>query len=320
MFLRSFFGKASTRAEESTYLDAKPISAPAHLPVPMEQFSKEWMQMTGQDNFDGFRLEAGKVLSKSLQVSHSLILGTSLRESGYIYQFGPTLQTMDGKTFLTARAGIDGSLNGRFGTKISDAVDAKVTLSSSLKDAQRHAPEAELCYSGKHSHTMLKTVHQGTWILNGSHSQEITDNLWLGTELTYIPLNGVSITSFGARFVDGPHVFSMNVGQQPNFRGKSPNECLSSIKAQYIKKVSDRLSVGVELEGSVPDMESGLRAGYEFSFKQARVQGMLDTAGRVSCCVSDMMGFGVSGMIDYVRNEYKFGFMMHIVPQPEISA
>ena len=36
--------------------------------------------------------------------------------------------------------------------------------------------------------------------------------------------------------------------------------------------------------------------------------------------VSDFMGFGLSGQIDYARGDYKFGFMMHVVPQPEGGA
>jgi mitochondrial import receptor subunit TOM40 len=84
-----------------------------------------------------------------------------------------------------------------------------------------------------------------------------------------------------------------------------------------VKRVSDRLSLGVELESSLPDKDSSLKMGYDYTFRQARVQGMLDTAGKVSCFVSDFMGFGVSGMIDYIRGDYKFGFMMHIVPQSD---
>jgi hypothetical protein len=29
------------------------------------------------------------------------------------------------------------------------------------------------------------------------------------------------------------------------------------------------------------------------------------------------MGFGFSGLVDFVRGSYQFGFLFHIVPQPE---
>jgi mitochondrial import receptor subunit TOM40 len=60
-----------------------------------------------------------------------------------------------------------------------------------------------------------------------------------------------------------------------------------------------------------------MRLVSEYAFRHARVQGMIDTSGKVSAFVSDFMGFGLSGSIDYMKNDYKFGFMMHVVPQPD---
>jgi mitochondrial import receptor subunit TOM40 len=289
-------------------------------PVLFENFCKEWQQLCSQDTFDGFRIEVGKNVTKQLQISHSLILATSLRENGYLYQFGSTFQSLSGNSFATARASPDGTVNLRLGTKLSNAADLKVSIGSNLKDTQRNSLEGELSWLGSSYASSIKLVHQGTWIVNGSFSREVSDNLFLGTDFTYIPLNGVSIVNYGARYVTGPHVVSTSVGQQPDFRGKSPADTLSNLKIQYLKKVSDRLSLGAEIEGSFPDKESSLKLGYEYTFRQARVQGLLDSSGKVQCFISDMMGFGVSGLIDYVKGDYKFGFMMHIVPQPDVAA
>ena len=318
------FGRKTAKAETTAAeLSAGSESALPKIlraaPLQFEQFSKEWQSLTAQDNFDGFRIEAGKAVTKNLQASHSLILGTGLRESGYFYQFGPTLQSLDGKSFATARIGLDGSVSGRLGSKLYETFDVRASGSSSLKEQQRNALELEVGMCGQACAGLVKFVHQGTWILNAAFSQEVTDSLWLGTELTYIPRNGVSLPSFGGRYVSGPNVFSATLGQQPDFRSRNPLDSATNCKLQYVKRVSDRLSLGVELESSLPDRESSLKMGYDYSFRQARVQGMLDTAGKVSCFVSDFMGFGVSGLIDYVRGDYKFGFMMHIVPQGEAA-
>lgn len=53
---------------------------------------------------------------------------------------------------------------------------------------------------------------------------------------------------------------------------------------------------------------------YEHTFRNARVQGLLDTEGKVSCSVQDFQGLGFSGMIDYVKGDYKFGVLMHVMP------
>jgi mitochondrial import receptor subunit TOM40 len=280
-----------------------------------EQFSREWQVITAQDNFDGFRMEAGKNVTKKLSASHSLILGTSLREGGFLYQFGPTFQS--GKSFATGRLGLDGTVNGRFGTQLlSDRSEIKLSCSSNLKDQQRNSLEIDWSFIGNKFASSFKVVHQGTWILNSSFSRNLTKNLSVGADITYIPLNGVSLHSFGSRFASGPHVISGMLSQQPDFKGRSPLDSITSAKIQYAKKISDRLSLGAEIEASLPDKDSALRVGYEYTFRQAKVQGLVDTAGRVSCFVSDFMGFGVSGIIDYPKSDYRFGFMMHIVPQP----
>lgn len=68
-------------------------------------------------------------------------------------------------------------------------------------------------------------------------------------------------------------------------------------------------------------------------FRQARVQGLFDTAGKVSLMAQDasgiyysvfwahehkfvLVGFGVSGTVDYWKGDYRFGFMMQVVPPP----
>ena len=287
----------------------------APTPVQYEQFSREFMAMSGQDNFDGFRIEAGKGVTKNLQTSHSLFLGTQLRESGYLYQFGPTFHTNDGRTTLVGRVGIDGGVNARAIQKVGSGVELKLNLNSNLQDSQRNMAEIGLDYSGKDWACSNKLVYQGTWILNGSIAQEITKNLSLGGELTYVTANGVSIAGVGARYVAGKNVWSATLGRQPDFKN-GPHLNTHSAKLQLVRKVSDRLSLGTEIEVT-SDQESQLKLVSEFTFRHARVQGMIDTAGKVSAFVSDFMGFGLSGSIDYMRNDYKFGFMMHVVPQPE---
>jgi mitochondrial import receptor subunit TOM40 len=290
---------------------------PAPPPVQYEAFSREYQALSGQDNFDGFRMEAGKAVTKNLQTSHSLFLGTQLRESGYLYQFGPTFHTNDGRTTFVGRVGLDGGVNARAIQKIFDSFEAKININSNLKDSQRNMTELALDYYGNNWACSNKLVYQGTWILNGSIAQEITKNLSLGGELTYVTANGVSIAGVGARYVSGSNIVSASLGRQPDFKN-GPHMNTHSAKVQFVRRVSDRLTLGSEVEVT-DDKESQLRLCSEYAFRHARVQGMVDSSGKVSAFVSDFMGFGLSGMIDYVRGDYKFGFMMHVVPPPEAA-
>jgi len=288
--------------------------------VQYENFSKEFQSITQQDNFDGFRLEAGKSATKQLHTSHTLFLGTTLRESGYVYQFGPTFAREDGSLLLVGRYGIDGVVNGRIAKTLAKGLEFKANVNSSLKEEQRNMYELSLDYANKEWASSLKLAWQGAWLLNGSFSQVITPNLQMGGDLTWIAANGASIGAIGARYAKGNNILTCQLSRQPDF--KSPAGLTTSLhsgKVQYVRKVTDRLSLASEYELAPTDLQSGMKVGYEYLFRQARVQGLIDTGGKVSVVAQDFSGFGVSGVIDYWRGDYKFGFMMHVVPQPEGS-
>jgi len=181
--------------------------------------------------------------------------------------------------------------------------------------------ELSLDYGAKDWASSVKCAWQGAWILNGAFSQVISPSLQMGGELTWVAANGASIAAVGARYAKGNNVMSCQLSRQPDF--KSPVGLTTShhaAKVQYVRKVNDRLSLATEYEVFPSDWHSGMRMGYEYLFRQARVQGLVDTSGRVSVVAQDFSGFGVSGVIDYWRGDYKFGFMMHVIPQPEGGA
>ncbi|CDI81602.1 eukaryotic porin domain-containing protein, putative [Eimeria praecox] len=296
------------------------------------------MNISGQDTFDGFRLEGAKQVNKYLQTCHSFCLGTQLRESGYSYQFGPTLaisappdpnqgenaQPPPPHFFAMAKLGTDGSLQGRLIKTLCQSADLKLNFNSSLKDEQRNFYEISLDNTGRDWATSLKLAWQSCWILDGMFSQVLTPKLQAGCEITYVAsalpgANGASMLAVGGRYnLDKQSVVSCQLSQQPDF--KSPaglTKLTHSCKVQYTRKVTDRLSMGTEFEYSHPETESALRLGWEYLFRQARVQGLIDTCGRISVFAQDYNGFGVSGLIDYWRGTYKFGFLMHVVPPPD---
>eukprot|EP00919_Chromeraceae_sp_WS-2016_P052637 GHVR01124956.1.p1 GENE.GHVR01124956.1~~GHVR01124956.1.p1 ORF type:complete len:185 (+),score=36.81 GHVR01124956.1:3-557(+) len=157
-----------------------------------------------------------------------------------------------------------------------------------------------------------KIAHQGSVILNGGMSRALTPYLQAGSDLTYVCSNGASILSGGLRYSCGGHVATTQITRQPKIKGGGIGNT-HSFKSSFHKKVSDRISLATELELS--EGESALRLGYEYTFRQARVQGLLDTCGKVSCFVHDLQGFVVSGLVDFVKGDYKFGMMLHIQPQ-----
>lgn len=274
------------------------------------------MGLSQQDNWDGFRLEAANQVTKQLQAAHTLFLGTQLRECGYIYQFGPAFQSDDGRTMLVARAGLDGSVNGRVIQKVGSMTEFKASSNSHLKDAQRNMHEGSVEFTGSDWTAAGKMAWQGAWLMSGAFTQRVVPSLQLGGDLTLVAVNGVTIGQIGARWSQGRDIFTANISRTPD--PKSPmGDNLHELRLQYVRRITERFSMGSEYKYSHPDKESGMSLAYEYSFRQARVQGNLDTDGKVSCCVSDFTGFGFSGSIDYARGDYKFGAVMHVLPQPE---
>jgi len=321
--IRTSFMRNPVLCEEPVNLDEplteKPTAASSSTPVQYEMYPKEFQQITQQDNFDGFRLEAGNAILPMLQLSHSLILGTSLSENGYLYNFGPIFQSQSGRSVVIGKLGLDRSLNARIIQKMfGDAGEFKLNGNYNFREKQRNMYEAAFDYTGGSWCTSLKVCWQMAWIFNGSISKVITPNLQLGGEMIKIGVqNGGHIYAGGFRFQDGQDTFTGTLNRSPDFKNPMKRGLCHSAKLQYVRKVSDRLQLGTELEVSMPYMESSMKVGYEYAFRMARVQGAIDSSGKVSCVVSDWGGFGISGMIDYIRGDYKFGFMLQMYPAPE---
>lgn len=78
-----------------------------------ENLAREYKNVITQDNYDGFRLEADRQITQNLQASHTLFLGTLMRDVGYIYQFGANYASDDGKSLIMAKIGLDGLITAR---------------------------------------------------------------------------------------------------------------------------------------------------------------------------------------------------------------
>ncbi|CAK0891706.1 unnamed protein product [Prorocentrum cordatum] len=196
---------------------AAAAAAAEREPVHFEKFNREWQQMAEQDNFDGFRIEAAKQVTKWLQAAHTLFLGTQLRECGYIYQFGPAFQTEDQRTMLVARAGLDGAVNGRFIQKFGEGTELKGSSNSHLKEPARNMHEGSVEYTGENTTLAAKLAWQGAWLLGGAFTQRVVPSLHLGGDLVLVAVNGVtSIGQVGMRYAEGRDIFTATVSRTPD--------------------------------------------------------------------------------------------------------
>lgn len=293
------------------------------VPLQFENLNKEWQQLSQQDNWDGFRIEAGNAtFMKNLLFNWTLFMGKQPQGQGdspYLFLVGPTYTSEDQKTFMLARVNLDKIIQGKLIQKVGDNIELKGSSQIALSDPiNKSMYDASVEYTGSDWTAMGKLTWQSTLIANGAFTQQITPSLQMGGDLMFVSFNRMTIGQMGLRYALGKNIFTSQLIRQPQ---QSPYGALAGnsheLKMQYLRRVSDRLSLATDISYSPTDMQSAMSVGYEYTFRNARIQGCIDSAGKVKCWAQDVMGFGVSGMIDYVNEDYKFGFMMHIAPQPE---
>lgn len=303
-------------------LDSAPPPSPEG-PLQFENFTKEWQQLSQQDNFDGFRIDAAQTtFMKNLLAHWTLMMGKQPQEpedTPYFFQVGPTYTSEDQRTLMFARCNLDRVVQGKFIQKIGDSFEVNGSGQFALSDPiKKSVYDAALEYSGRDWTSGIKLTWQQTLVGKGAFTQQITKSLQMGGDLMYVGYNSMTIGTLGLRYALGKNIFTSQVIRRPQ---QSPLGMMlgnsHEVKMQYLRRVSDRLSLASEYSYSFGDMQSTMCAGYEYTFRNARIQGMIDSAGKVKCFANDAMGFGVSGTIDYVNEDYKFGFMMQISPQPE---
>lgn len=325
-----------TLAEEGDANPAGPEDPSVGKPVQFEQLSREWTQVSSQENFDGFRIEAGKMATKHLQTSHSLYLGTSLRSDGYIYQFGPSFMSADHRTQLMGKYDLEGQRHARFSHRVSDSLELSGASMTHVREDGMHEVKAEV--TGSDWTGSLKVAHQGMLVLGAAFTQELTKRLTVGSDLMWFAderAHNASMGNVALRYCQGKDIFFLNFARNPDFSKMAPSpprvmggpppppqasHVLHSLKMSYYRKISDRLSMGSELELEPGSGKSGMKYAYEYTYRHARVQGSIDSAGKVACFVQDFQGFGFSGTADFVKNKYQFGFLFNVVPPPEDMA
>merc|ERR1712050_799165 len=96
----------------------------------------------------------------------------------------------------------------------------------------------------------VKLAWQGACLFGGSFTQRILPSLQMGGDLTLVAVNGVtSIGQIGMRWSEGKDIFCAALSRTPDPKspaGGNLHEC----RLQYVRKVTERLSLGTEFKYS----------------------------------------------------------------------
>ena len=73
-----------------------------------------------------------------------------------------------------------------------------------------------------------------------------------------------------------------------------------------------QVSLGTEFMWNWNQREATAAVGYDYTLRQARLRGRIDSEGKIAALVEERINVGVnfllSAEIDHVKKDYKFGF------------
>jgi mitochondrial import receptor subunit TOM40 len=84
----------------------------------------------------------------------------------------------------------------------------------------------------------------------------------------------------------------------------------------YHQRVSDKAAVAADFLYNTNLRESVASVGYDYTFRQCRLRGSIDSNGKVAAFLEEQLGPGIklllSGELDHSRQDHKFGFGMTV--------
>lgn len=88
------------------------------------------------------------------------------------------------------------------------------------------------------------------------------------------------------------------------------------VSMTYHQRVSDKAAVAADFLVNTNMNEATASVGYDYTFRQCRLRGCLDSNGKVAAFLEEQLGPSIklllSGELDHSRNDHKFGFGMSV--------
>lgn len=258
------------------------------------------------DLFEGFRFDLTKPLNHNFALSHSVFMGNAdvptqnpaqvVKAPTGSYEFGANLVTNGGALAL-GRVSADGRLTGR--------VKADLAPWAALKSQFQVAGERgmsqamfDLDLRGGDWNGQLK---YGTSAFYGAnYFQSVTPTLALGAEVFHLAEQRRSGAGLAARHATADAVATLQAANT------------GLLSATYLRRVSDKVSLACDFMWNSNSREAAASFGYDYTLRQCRLRGRVDSDGRVAAFLEERLNPGVSFIlsaeVDYPRADYRFGF------------
>lgn len=88
------------------------------------------------------------------------------------------------------------------------------------------------------------------------------------------------------------------------------------LSSTYHHRISEKAAVAADLLCNFAAGDFVASVGYDYTFKQSRLRGTIDSHGKVCALLEESLGPGVklllSGELDHLRGDHRFGFGMTV--------
>lgn len=216
------------------------------------------------------------------------------------YEFGVNLVTNTGNLAL-GRITSDGRLTGRVKYDLTDFASLKTQFQIANERGMSQGM-FDLDIKGSDWNAQLKS---GTSQFYGAnYFQSVTPNLALGGEIFFLAEQRRSGIGLAARYQTSNSIATAQVA----------NTGLLSLA--YLQRISDKVSLVTDFMWNANSREANASFGYDYTLRQCRLRGRIDTEGKIAAFLEERVNVGVnfllSGEVDYLRQDYKFGFGMTV--------
>jgi len=283
--------------EEVHPIETETTDGGLFTPPSFEGLTKESKSTLGtMELFDGFRFEFNKTLGETppFGVSHALGLGSAMEPPSYNFATNLLL----GTTLLAGRVDTDGNMMARWHQELTKKIQARVTGQAS-PEPHSSAISVEVDYKGNDWFGNFKWGNPG--IYGMSYTQALTPALSMGAELFYHHKQGISVFTLGGRYDNKKFTATGML---------SAGHC----SATYTHKVTPRINFGTELTAMWASgvLDTIAIAGFEYHLRTSHLKCHIDTNGKVTALVEEMMNqftnVSLSAELDHNKKQYHFGF------------
>ncbi|KAJ9527261.1 hypothetical protein QJQ45_025530 [Haematococcus lacustris] len=313
---------AALKNERPSYLEL-----PA--PVKYEDIQREVMMALKPDLFEGMRFEINKPLNPNFFLSHSLFMGNmdlatggrqQLKTPMGHYEFGANV--VSDRYMLLGRITTEGRLSGRIKYDLAQWMAMKLHLQLSGEPGQSQAM-LDTDLKGGDWNAQLKLGSPSFLGLN--YFQSLTPRLSAGGEFFWLHSNLKSGVGLAMRHQGTKHVATMQVGCRASCRMleivclcQGVYRCIWQVATtgilslQYAHKVNDKVTLATDFLWQFATREATATLGYDATLRQCRLRGKIDTNGVVTAFLEERFSPGInfvlSGELDHLHSNYKFGF------------